>query len=414
MNTSSIQSLRQKFERRINSLKEADFESLSQLLAQFWVFFNKEPILLQIRENLTNQFPNLSEKVYQVFHSPSNRSKDESEKESVAIAFEVLFSLSETEKNSFRGKLQASVSPTVFGVGEFKNQAEIDERYTRVFKSVYLDKFYYYVEEQLEEIESQKPPVEPSKNMQVQNSIGKIFIGHGRSAVWRDLKDFLQDRLRLDWDEFNRESVAGIATTERLETMLNNASFAFLIMTAEDAHADETLHARENVIHEIGLFQGRLGFRKAIILFEEGCQEFSNIFGLTQIRFPKGNIEAKFEEIRKVLERESISAHNPTSPTKAINSDAKLARKTNQIERDFEEIRANILLTSIEPVLREELKKLKAFIHRNSNLLNRDDVKTFYNTFIKSKEIHLEFGASLDFTQNEFNQMKQQLIQINL
>ena len=135
---------------------------------------------------------------------------------------------------------------------------------------------------------------------------GKIFLGHGRSQIWRDLKDFLQDRLKLDWDEFNRESTPGLATKERLEEMLQDAGFAFLIMTAEDEHGDKTIHARENVIHEIGLFQGKLGFRKAIVLLEEGCQEFSNIIGLTQIRFPKGNIKAEFEEVRRVLEREGI------------------------------------------------------------------------------------------------------------
>jgi hypothetical protein len=31
-----------------------------------------------------------------------------------------------------------------------------------------------------------------------------VFIGHGRSVVWRELKDFVQDRLKLPWDEFNR------------------------------------------------------------------------------------------------------------------------------------------------------------------------------------------------------------------
>ncbi len=45
--------------------------------------------------------------------------------------------------------------------------------------------------------------------------------------------------------------------------------------------------ARMNVIHEAGLFQGRLGFTKAILLLEDGCSEFSNIQGLGQIRFPK-------------------------------------------------------------------------------------------------------------------------------
>ena len=134
----------------------------------------------------------------------------------------------------------------------------------------------------------------------------RIFIGHGRSNVWKDLRDLLHDRLGLAWDEFNREPQAGKSTKERLEEMLDQSCFAFLIMTAEDEHADQTLHARENVIHEVGLFQGRLSFSKAIVLFEDGCKEFSNIQGLTQIRFPKDKIMAISEEIRRVLEREGI------------------------------------------------------------------------------------------------------------
>src|SRR5206468_744709 len=63
---------------------------------------------------------------------------------------------------------------------------------------------------------------------------GKVFIGHGRSAAWRDLKDFLADRLSLAWDEYNREPTAGMARTERLAQMLDAAVFAFLILTAED------------------------------------------------------------------------------------------------------------------------------------------------------------------------------------
>lgn len=133
-----------------------------------------------------------------------------------------------------------------------------------------------------------------------------VFIGHGTSSVWRDLKDFIQDRLNLPWDEFNRVPVAGITNIARLSEMLDAAAIAFLVMTGEDEQADGRLHARMNVVHEAGLFQGRLGFTRAIVLLEEGCEEFSNIQGLGQIRFPKSNIKAAFEEIRQVLEREGI------------------------------------------------------------------------------------------------------------
>ena len=91
----------------------------------------------------------------------------------------------------------------------------------------------------------------------------KIFIGHGRSPHWREFKDFISDRLGLPWDEFNRVPVAGETTIERLAQMLDQACMAFLVMTGEDEQADGTLHARENVIHEAGLFQGQLGFKRA-------------------------------------------------------------------------------------------------------------------------------------------------------
>lgn len=134
----------------------------------------------------------------------------------------------------------------------------------------------------------------------------RVFIGHGQSPIWRELKDFLSARLSLPWDEFNREAVAGLSTFERISSMLDSASFAFLIMTAEDQHSDATSHARQNVVHEVGLFQGKLGPRKAIILLEQGCEEFTNIVGLSQIRFPPGRISAAFEDIRRVLEREGL------------------------------------------------------------------------------------------------------------
>ena len=134
----------------------------------------------------------------------------------------------------------------------------------------------------------------------------RIFIGHGRSLQWRVLKDFLRDSLGLEHDEFNRISPAGLSNQQRLDDMMKECGFAFLVMTAEDESADGQLHARENVIHEAGLFQGSKGWKKAIIVLEEGCKEFSNINGLGQIRFPKGRINNCFEEIRQVLQREKI------------------------------------------------------------------------------------------------------------
>ena len=120
-------------------------------------------------------------------------------------------------------------------------------------------------------------------------SVGhRVFIGHGHSPSWRDLEDFITNRLKLPCDDFNRVPTAGMTIPERLEQMLDEACIAFLVMTGEDEQADRKLHARMNVIHEAGLFQGQLGLKKAIILLEDGCEKFSNIHGVVEIRFPIG------------------------------------------------------------------------------------------------------------------------------
>ena len=146
-----------------------------------------------------------------------------------------------------------------------------------------------------------------SRSQSRKNLLGtRIFLGHGQSPIWRELKDFIVERLDLSVDEFNRVPVAGRTNIERLSEMLNESAFAVIVMTAEDEQSDGRFHARMNVVHEAGLFQGRLGFTRAIVLIEEGCEGFSNIEGLGQIRFPKGKIAAAFEELRKVLEREKL------------------------------------------------------------------------------------------------------------
>jgi predicted nucleotide-binding protein len=88
--------------------------------------------------------------------------------------------------------------------------------------------------------------------------------------------------------------------------MMQSSSMAFLVCTAEDEREPGVFHARENVIHEAGLFQGRLSFERAIIMLEEDCKGFSNIEGLTVIYFPSNDIAASFEKVRGVLQREGF------------------------------------------------------------------------------------------------------------
>lgn len=141
--------------------------------------------------------------------------------------------------------------------------------------------------------ESKKAPPKP-----------KIFIGHGGSPQWRDLKDHLQDQHGYDVVSYETGSRAGHTIRDIITELLEKSSFAILVMTGEDKMENGTVRARQNVIHEIGLFQGRLGFTKAIVLLEEGTEEFSNIHGVHQIRYTKGNIKETFGDVLAVLKRE--------------------------------------------------------------------------------------------------------------
>jgi len=134
----------------------------------------------------------------------------------------------------------------------------------------------------------------------------RVVIAHGRSPVWREFKDFLVDRLSLQYEEFNRVPVAGVATSDRLQQMLDSSGIGFAVLTAEDETTGGHMVARQNVIHEAGLFQGCYGFKRGIIVLEDGCDEFSNIEGLGQIRFPSGDISSCFDEVRQTLEREGF------------------------------------------------------------------------------------------------------------
>ncbi len=89
--------------------------------------------------------------------------------------------------------------------------------------------------------------------------MGSVFIGHGKAPLWQELALFLRENLQIPYDEFNRVSVAGRTTVERLREMMDSADVALLVLTAEDEQADGRKVARLNVVHEVGLFQGRLG-----------------------------------------------------------------------------------------------------------------------------------------------------------
>jgi predicted nucleotide-binding protein len=151
-------------------------------------------------------------------------------------------------------------------------------------------------------VEACKLPVVPSPPAAAAKPV--IFIGHGRSGLWRELKDHLQDKHGVSVEAYESGARAGHTIRDILEDMASKSTFALLVLTGEDEQSDGTLRARQNVIHEAGLFQGRLGFARAIVILEEGVEDFSNMHGVQYIKFAKGNIKETFGEILATLRRE--------------------------------------------------------------------------------------------------------------
>lgn len=131
-----------------------------------------------------------------------------------------------------------------------------------------------------------------------------IFIGHGHSTAWRDLKDHLSDHHGYAVQAYETGARSGHTVRDILHDLLESSSFAVLVLTAEDEVKSGEFRARQNVVHELGLFQGRLGYPRAIAVVEEGLDLFSNMDGVHQIRFNDGQIRQVYGDVLATLRRE--------------------------------------------------------------------------------------------------------------
>jgi predicted nucleotide-binding protein len=132
-----------------------------------------------------------------------------------------------------------------------------------------------------------------------------VFIGHGgKSQEWRDVSDYLRGHANLQTVEFGANPRTGLNVVDVVRTMLAESSIAVVVMSGEDQQQDGSFRARENVIHEIGLFQAKLGNARTILLKENGVEPFSNIEGVQYIPYDKGRIRETFGDIVAAINRE--------------------------------------------------------------------------------------------------------------
>ncbi|MFD7713754.1 PfkB family carbohydrate kinase [Streptomyces sp. NPDC059785] len=117
-----------------------------------------------------------------------------------------------------------------------------------------------------------------------------VFVAHGRSPQWLAVKAFVEERFGAPVYSFESDSWGSRPVTEALTEYLHRCSFAVCVLTAEDATGDGHLVARQNVIHEIGLFQGFRGVDRVLVLLEDGCDSVPAAAAEFTVTFPRNAI----------------------------------------------------------------------------------------------------------------------------
>lgn len=132
--------------------------------------------------------------------------------------------------------------------------------------------------------------------------VHRIFVGHGRNTVWHQVVRHIKDELKIGVEDYETGSHASEHIIDILKGLLNRCDTAVIVMTPDDQTTEGKMRARQNVIHEAGLFQGRYGFNRVFIIQQTDVEGFSNKDGHQVIPFTK-DIREAFYELDRALEK---------------------------------------------------------------------------------------------------------------
>jgi len=130
-----------------------------------------------------------------------------------------------------------------------------------------------------------------------------IWLIHGGgSQIWLEIGKFIEHDLKLRYVEFSDLTSKRFFVAERVQTMVGASELAIAVMSSEDKTAEGKMRARQNVIHEIGLAQGVLGWDRVLLLREKGIEDFTNMAGLVYVSYNREDLQACFSELRSQID----------------------------------------------------------------------------------------------------------------
>lgn len=128
-----------------------------------------------------------------------------------------------------------------------------------------------------------------------------VFITHGRASDWREVQAYIEHDVAMKTIELAEQPNLGRTQLEKLLDTADRCDSAVIVMTGDDVTDHGEARVRENVMHEIGYFQGRYGRGRVIFLYEEGVNVPSNLAGVVYSPFPKGRVSACFHLLQREL-----------------------------------------------------------------------------------------------------------------
>lgn len=137
----------------------------------------------------------------------------------------------------------------------------------------------------------------------------KIFISHGHDELAKlQLKDFIQQTGHIPIVLGQQAGRQGLTIIEAVEKFSAGCEFAVILLTGDDVTSDGGRRARQNVIHEIGFFQGRLSRARVVLIVQLGVELPSNLAGLFYLEY-RHEVKEVFADLRDVLDLDRFDGY---------------------------------------------------------------------------------------------------------
>ena len=124
----------------------------------------------------------------------------------------------------------------------------------------------------------------------------EIFLSHDKHPLWQEVADFLELKMQHQVAALQDMPDDGRTNLALLDDITDECSFAVVIALANDSRS------RENLIHEIGFYQGKFGCENVLVLRQEGAADFPSISGIVSQEFKGNDIKTTFDRIKKEIE----------------------------------------------------------------------------------------------------------------